>query len=246
MWTRNRERHSRPYMDLPLFQQALPRFAMAFQPIVNVISGEVFAYEALVRSPKGESANTVLAKVARKHYNMFDMACRTCALQSSIREGVLHKNVALSVNINPNAGSAEKTSLKRTCEEAESLGLPLNRLIFEFIENEEISSFTGLQALMDEYRSRGVRIAIDDFGAGYSGLKLLSKLQPDIIKIDLELVGKVDVNRTTEIIIKAIVQACFELNIQIVAEGVERYETAMRLRDMGIALQQGTTLLIPS
>ena len=239
VWARERERHLRTYAEVPRFHSTFPRFSMAFQPIVNVVAGHVFAYEALVRSLKGEAAHSVLSRVSRKHYNSFDMACRTWALKTSVQAGLLLRQVALCVNMNPNAGSSESTSLRRTCEEAEQMGFPLDRLIFEFIEDEQIAGFAGLQELIREYRSRGVRIAIDDFGAGYSGLKLLSKLKPDIVKLDMELVNRVDVDRTTEIIIRAIVQACFELQIDIVAEGVERYETAMRLRDMGILLQQG-------
>ncbi len=238
-WTRERERQLRDYAEAPRYHGSIPKFSMAFQPIVDVAAGHVFAYEALVRSVKGEGAHSVISRVSRKHFNSFDLACRSWALRAAMEAGLLQKSVGLCINMNPNAGAAEKTSLRRTCEYAEELGFPLNRLIFEFVEDEQISSLTGLQRMIAEYRERGVRVAIDDFGAGYSGLKLLSRLQPDIVKIDMELVSRVDADRPTQVILRAIVQACRELNIEVVAEGVERNETATQLRDMGIVLQQG-------
>ena len=64
-------------------------------------------------------------------------------------------------------------------------------------------------------------------------------MKPDIVKLDMELVSTLDMDRTAQVIVNAIVQACFDLDITIIAEGVERYEQAVRLRDMGVIYQQG-------
>jgi EAL domain-containing protein (putative c-di-GMP-specific phosphodiesterase class I) len=161
-------------------------------------------------------------------------------MSEAIRCGLLQNPTQnLCVNVNPNAAIGVNSHLRLTCDEAIGIGFPLNRLIIELVEDDEICDFDGLKRVVDDYRSCGVKIAMDDFGAGYSGLKLMSKLQPDIIKLDMGLISRLHEDRTSQVIVKAIVQACFELEITTIAEGVETYDTAMRLRDMGVVLQQG-------
>ena len=219
---------------------SVPTFSMAFQPIVNAMHGNVYGYESLVRSKTGEGAHSVLSRVPAKNFHLFDRACRSKAMAEALRCGFLQQcDTVLCVNVNPNAAVEELTSIGQTCAEAVDIGFPLDRLVLELVEDDEITDFDLLKRLTEEYRACGVQIAMDDFGAGYSGLKLLSKLKPDIIKLDMELVSRLDDDRTAQIIVNAIVQACYELGITTIAEGVERYEQAMRLRDMGVVYQQG-------
>jgi EAL domain-containing protein (putative c-di-GMP-specific phosphodiesterase class I) len=239
-WVRETERKLRGAPQPVRIRGDIPRFSMAFQPIVDVSNGSAYAYEALVRSMTGDAANSVLSRVPRRNFHLFDKACRSRAITVAMECGLLNSPKAkLCVNVNPNAAIAETSHLRLTCDEAVEMGFPLDRLVLELVEDDEICDFDELKRIVDDYRSCGVKIAMDDFGAGYSGLKLLSKLQPDIIKLDMELVSRVQTDRTSEVIVRAIVQACFELNITTIAEGVETYDTAMRLRDMGVLFQQG-------
>ncbi|AFL88109.1 EAL domain-containing protein [Terriglobus roseus DSM 18391] len=240
-WVREQERKLRGGSPKPiLIKGEIPRFSMAFQPIVSVLDGSVFAFEALVRSESGESAHSVLSRVQPRNFHLFDKACRSRAMTEAIRSGLLqHPDQKLCVNVNPNAAISANSHLRHTCDEAIGIGFPLDRLIIELVEDDEICDFDGLKRVVDDYRKCGVKVAMDDFGAGYSGLKLLSKLQPDIIKLDMGLISRLHEDRTSQVIVKAIVQACSELEITTIAEGVESYDTAMRLRDMGVALQQG-------
>ncbi|MEK6397333.1 MAG: EAL domain-containing protein, partial [Terriglobus sp.] len=139
----------------------------------------------------------------------------------------------------PNAAVGPESNLRLTCSEAAEKGFPLERLVLELVEDEEIWDLDKLKPIIDEYRACGVQVAMDDFGAGYSGLKLLSRLKPDLIKLDIALVHAMDEDRTSQVIVKAIVQACYELGIVTIGEGVENYDQAMRLRDMGVIYQQG-------
>ena len=219
---------------------AIPKFSMAFQPIVDVMRGNIYGYESLVRSITGEGAQAVLSRVPANNFHLFDRACRSKAMAESMRCGFLEQSdTRLCVNVNPNAAIEEVSNIGLTCEEAVDIGFPLDRLVLELVEDDEITDFDVLKRLTEEYRARGVQIAMDDFGAGYSGLKLLSKLNPDIVKLDMELISRLDDDRTAQIIVKAIVRACFEIGITTIAEGVERYDQAMRLRDMGVIYQQG-------
>jgi EAL domain-containing protein (putative c-di-GMP-specific phosphodiesterase class I) len=218
----------------------MPHFSMAFQPIVNVSTASTYAYEALVRSVTGDSARSVLSRVPRRSVHLFDSACRSRAMRAAMDYGLLNNpDVKLCVNVNPNAAVAEMSHLNKTCDEAIEIGFPLDRLVLELVEDEEIYDFDELKRMVDDYRACGVKIAMDDFGSGYSGLKLLTRLQPDIIKLDMEMVNRVQTDRASEVIVKAIVQACMELDITMIAEGVETYNTAMHLRDIGVVYQQG-------
>jgi len=240
VWVRANERKLRSTPAPPRNRGESPRFSMAFQPIVNVADGTTFAYEALVRSITGESAYSVLSKVPRRNCHIFDMSCRSRAMTVAAHCGLLDSvGSLLCVNVNPNAAIAEASHLRHTFDQAMEMGFPLDRLVLEIVEDDEICDFDELKHTVDSYRACGVKVAMDDFGAGYSGLKLLSKLQPDIIKLDMELVNRVQTDHTSEVIVRAIVRACFELNITTIAEGVEHYDTAMRLRDMGVVYQQG-------
>jgi EAL domain-containing protein (putative c-di-GMP-specific phosphodiesterase class I) len=238
-WVRDKERKRRAVAQ-PARIKGLPRFSMAYQPLVDVATGGIYAYEALVRSVTGAGAYSVLSRVPRRSFHLFDKECRSRAMMVAMRCGILDDPKAkLCVNVNPNAAIAEISHLRLTCGEATATGFPLDRLVLELVEDDEICDFDELKQIVEEYRACGVMIAMDDFGAGYSGLKLMSKLQPDIIKLDIALVNRVQTDRTSEVIVRAIVHACFELNITTIAEGVETYETAMRLRDMGVLFQQG-------
>ena len=227
--------------------QSLPSFSMAFQPIVNVTSGRAFAYEALVRSVTGEGAGTVFRRIPKKHFHSFDRACRSRAMTLAMECGLLDDPAALlCVNVNPNAAVTEASSIGLTCQEAREIGFPIERLVLEIVEDDQITDLSQLQRTLDQYRAYGVKVAMDDFGAGYSGLKMLSRLHPDIVKIDMALVSQIDVDRTAEIILRAIVQACFELGVEVVAEGVENGRAADTLCRIGVVLQQGYHIARPA
>lgn len=239
-WVREQERRLKSTARSGHVRSGVPNFSMAFQPIVNVASGGVYGYESLVRSMTGESAHSVLSRVPAEQFHLFDHACRSKAMSEAMRCGFLDLTTTrLFVNVNPNAAVEATSNLRLTCAEAEEKGFPLERLVLELVEDEEITDLEKLKPIIDEYRACGVQVAMDDFGAGYSGLKLLSRLKPDLIKLDMALVHAMDEDRTAQVIVKAIVQACYELGIATIGEGVETYDQAMRLRDMGVIYQQG-------
>jgi len=239
-WVREQERRLRLAARPGRPRSEIPNFSMAFQPIVNVASGDVYGYESLVRSMTGDSAYSVLSRVPMEEFHLFDHACRSKAMSEALRCGFLETpSTRLFVNVNPNAAVGATSNLRLTCAEAAEKGFPLERLVLELVEDEEIWDLEKLKPIIDEYRACGVQVAMDDFGAGYSGLKLLSRLKPDLIKLDIALVQAMDEDRTSQVIVKAIVQACYELGIVTIAEGVENYDQAMRLREMGVVYQQG-------
>ncbi len=111
--------------------------------------------------------------------------------------------------------------------------------MFEFTENERMEDTAHVERIVEAYRKFGFLTALDDFGAGYAGLGLLSRLQPDLIKIDMELLRNIHLSRAKQAIVAGIVGIARELDILVLAEGVENEQELTVLRAAGISLFQG-------
>jgi len=219
-------------------------FTMAFQPIVDVESGRPWAHEALVRGRNGQGAGWVLGQVTDDNRYAFDQACRVKAIE--LASGLGLRDARLSINFLPNAVYKAETCIRATLEAAARTGFPPDRIIFEVTENERVVDHAHLLSIVAEYKRQGFLTAIDDFGAGYSGLNLLAEFQPDIIKLDMELTRHIDRDRTRRSIVGAILTVCRDLGITPVAEGVETPAEARTLRDLGITLMQGYLFAKPA
>ena len=124
--------------------------------------------------------------------------------------------------------------------------MPLENIIFEVTENEQVSDRAHLMNIFAEYRKHGLRTAIDDFGAGHAGLTLLAAFQPDVLKIDMELIRDIDQRRASRRIVQAIAEVCRDLNITVIAEGIETNNECSALIDLGIELFQGYLFAKPA
>lgn len=218
-------------------------FSMAFQPIVDIRTRELFAYEALVRGTEGQGAPWVLGQVTEENRYRFDQDCRSKAVELAAR---LEMPCLLSINFLPNAVYEAATCIRATLEAARRFNFPANRIIFEVTEAEELTDKNHLKSIFTEYKRQGFKTAIDDFGAGYSGLNLLAEFQPDILKLDMALVRNLHQDPVREAIVKGVLGVCDALNIQVIAEGIETPEELRRLRDMGVYLFQGYLLARPA
>ncbi len=213
-------------------------FKMAFQPIVDLSAGTVWGYETLVRGPNGEGAQSVLSKLQDDLIYRFDQAARVMAIESA---GRLFKdrNARLSINFMPNAVYEPKACIQQSLAAARRADFPAQNLMFEFTENERMTDPAHVDRIVRAYRQFGFLTALDDFGAGYAGLSLLSRLQPDIIKVDMELIRNIHVAPAKQVIIAGLVEMARQLEIQLLAEGIESEEELRVLRAAGIRLFQG-------
>jgi EAL domain-containing protein (putative c-di-GMP-specific phosphodiesterase class I) len=223
-----------------------PPFTMAFQPIVDAGTGGVFAYEALVRGAEGQGAYQVLSAVGDADRDGFDQCCRVKALNLASQLGLVDGEASLSVNFLPNSIRDPSASTEAMLGAAERLAFPADRIILEFTEGEAVGDHAQLARAVAAYRRLGFRTAIDDFGAGYSGLTLLARFQPDIIKLDMELVRGVDTDRVRRAIVASIQRMCEDLGITLVAEGIETAFEYRTLRDLGVDLLQGYLFARPA
>ncbi len=212
------------------------QFSYAYQPIVDLETRQVFAHEALVRGANGEPAQSVLSRVSETNRYRFDQACRTKAIKTA---AALNMQTRLSINFMPNAIYRPELCIRATLQAARTHNFPISRIIFETIEGERIDDGKWLAEVFREYRRIGFLTAIDDFGAGFAGLNLLADFQPDIIKLDMDLVRQVDQRPARQAIVRGVARICEELGIDVIAEGVETLDECLCLQAMGIRLIQG-------
>lgn len=184
-------------------------FTMAFQPIVNLNTKSIWGYEALVRGINGAGAGTILAAVNRDNLYKFDQACRVKAIELAGTNMPADSTAKLSINFMPNAVYEPSACIRASLAAAKRSNFDPRRLMFEFTENEHMTDSSHVEGIVQSYREMGFTTALDDFGAGYAGLSLLAKFQPDLIKIDMELVRGVDASKPKQAIIKGIVEIAF-------------------------------------
>ena len=219
-------------------------FSMAFQPMVDVRTRQVFGYEALVRGEAGEGAASILDQVTLQNRYAFDQGCRIKAIDLAAALGLTERGGLLSINFLPNAVYEPAACIQLTLSAARRFGFPYDRLLFEFTENERVEH-EHLGRIIAAYKALGFRTAIDDFGAGYSGLTLLAKFQPDIVKLDMELIRDIDSDRVKRVLVEGMVGVCREIGVQVLAEGIETLGEHQTLLELGVWLQQGYLLARP-
>jgi EAL domain-containing protein (putative c-di-GMP-specific phosphodiesterase class I) len=222
---------------------ALP-FSMAFQPIVNLSLRKVYAYEALVRGTDGEGAGHVLSQVDASNRYAFDQQCRVKAIELAAGLHSAGDDTNLSINFMPNAVYEPRACIRLTLATAERMGFPLERIIFEFTETEALDTEHVL-GILKTYRNIGFKTAIDDFGAGHAGLGLLTKFQPDIVKLDMDLIRDIPTNAVKRTVVAHTLSMLKDLDILPVCEGVETADELLVLQDLGVELMQGYHLAKP-
>jgi len=221
-------------------------FSMAFQPIVDLDSGAIFAYEALVRGNEGQGAGSILSRITDENRYAFDQNCRVRAITLAAQLGLPSTGAHLSINFMPGAVYSPVACIQLTLKTAESVGFPLDRIIFELTEDEKVVDRAHLRAIVSEYRRHGFKIAIDDFGAGHSGLNLLADLPADIIKLDMDLIRELPTRPRARQITRHLVELATSLGAKVIAEGIETLDELLAIRDSGVSAVQGYLLAKPA
>lgn len=220
-----------------------PDFTFAFQPIVDTEAREVISYEALLRGPGNESAYQILSQIPAASMFAFDLKARVQAIGLAMRLGI---TCNLNLNFLPRSLGSSAASILSTLDAARRVNLPVKRIVLEVVEGEIIDDTSHFTELINEYRGLGLHMAIDDFGAGYSGLNLLADFQPDQVKLDMKLIRGIERHGARQAIVRAINQLCLDLGIDVIAEGVETEPEYAWLASQGIHLYQGYLFAKPA
>jgi len=209
---------------------------MAFQPIVNCKTKRIFGYEALARGLNNESAYSIISKVNDDNRYLFDQLCRVKAIALAAK---LKLDGMLSINFLPNAIYKPERCIRTTLEAAKKHNFPTQNIMFEFTEVEKIEDTNHVKRVVEYYQSLGFKTATDDFGAGYSGINLLADFQTDIVKLDMGLIRGIDKDHKRQIVVRHCLNMLTELNILVLAEGIETIEEYQWLSNAGVELMQG-------
>ncbi|WP_342021298.1 EAL domain-containing protein [Martelella endophytica] len=221
------------------------KFSMAFQPIVDIRKGVIYAYEALVRGTAGEGAGTIFAQLNDENLYAFDQQCRVKAIELASELGLMSTDARLSINFMPRAIYEPRACIRLTLATSRKCAVPPERLIFEFTESEVVDT-AKLCSILTVYNELGFKTAIDDFGAGHSGLSLLADMTPGIIKLDMALIRNIDTSRSRHSIVRHLLAMAREMAIDVVCEGVETAEELAFLKELGAELVQGYYLSRPA
>lgn len=221
----------------------LPGFSIAFQPIINAATRSIYSQEALVRGKQGESAQALFLAVPPESLPQVDALFRHEAIRLAGEQALAS---SLNLNVIPSALERSADVLLETLSAAEAAGMRADQLLLEITEGEIIVDLEGFAQTIDELRRSGLRFAIDDFGAGYAGLNLLADFQPDVVKLDMQLVRNIPSLGPRQAIVRGIARTCLDLGIDIIAEGVETEDEFFWFLDEGITLFQGYLIARPS
>jgi len=211
-----------------------------FQPIVHLQTRQIYGYEGLVRGP----VNTVLYSPTRL-FEAATRAGRLAELDPPCRRGVVPRFAQLGlpgrlfINVDPYSLVHEHFREGQTLEYVEQARLNPSQLIIELTETHPVEDVRLMQQAMVHYREMGFRVALDDLGAGYSGLKLWSEIRPDIVKIDRHFIQGVDQDRTKQQFVSTILKTATALGCRVITEGVETEGEYATLRKIGVEMLQG-------
>ena len=224
------------------------RLMTYFQPIIDVTDNSIYGYELLIRGLKKDG--TIMPPI-----EMFDLAgesgltfnldrqARETAIISAARENITER---LFINFLPSVIYDPNLCLKTTIDLIEKYNFHPHNITFEVVESEEIQDIDHLIRILDFYRERGFRIALDDLGSGYSSLNNLSKLYPDYVKIDMGIIRNIHKDKLRQAIFEALVEMAKKSYICVLAEGVETKEELDFVVSRGANLVQGYYFCKPS
>ena len=218
-----------------------------YQPIFSLKTGAVLGYEALSRItlPSCEFGIEQLFLAASQMQKLweFEMLCRTRALQAARQKPMGTK---LFLNVDPNVIYDPELRTGFTREKLLEYGLDANDIIFEITEKNDITDLAAFTAAVSHYQSQQFKIAIDDFGSGYSGFNRVCTVSPSYVKLDMALVHCLHTDTSKQALVRGMVQFCRELQIQLIAEGIETAEELTELMRLGVTYGQGFLLGRPS
>lgn len=220
----------------------------AFQPIVNIHTGTVFAFEALLRG----QAKLGFAEI----HDLFDALHESGMLYTAdtvLRDLALGKFAKISAenhyklfyNLDNRIINAPDYKRGNTRKLIEKHNLPINAICFEISERHSFAEYVDAGRVLRRYQDQGYSLAIDDFGAGFAGLSLFYEQHPDYVKIDRFFISNLCGDHKKKLFVSTIVNLAHALGVLVIAEGVETKDEYLAAKDIGCDLAQGYFIARP-
>ncbi|HEY7377237.1 MAG TPA: EAL domain-containing protein, partial [Steroidobacteraceae bacterium] len=216
------------------------RIQTVLQPIVDPRARTVLGHEALSRGPSGTRLHSPLALFAAAIRSERTVELEECCLERAMqRFRGSSLDGRLFLNLSPFTLLAADSLAAWLAGLLDRLGLPAGRCVFEITEQSLYEDYAAIRAALDTLREIGCEIAVDDLGAGYSGLRAWSELRPDYVKIDRYFVCDIHTDGVKGEILRSIVEMSRAIGSRVIAEGVETAEECSELLDIGVDYLQG-------
>ncbi|WP_242457950.1 bifunctional diguanylate cyclase/phosphodiesterase [Halomonas sp. YLGW01] len=218
-----------------------------FQPIVDGESQRIFGYEALIRGPSDSPLHSPLMLFGTAEHEgrlvELDLLCRRLAIQRFVE---LDLPADLFLNVMPATILERDFREGATIEYSRRAGLSPKRVVIELTEHAPIHDYELMRRAVAHYRDMGFRVALDDLGAGYSGLRHWAELRPDFVKIDRHFIEGIDQDSLKQQFLRSIVDVSRNLDCRLIAEGIETREEYHTLWEMQVTYLQGYHFARPS
>ncbi|SHN64474.1 GGDEF domain-containing protein [Desulfitobacterium chlororespirans] len=231
-----------------LLEEPQTYLSSAFQPILDVVSGEFFGFEALARlkPPSSFASIADLFPFAEKIGQLYpvETICRRTAILNSSQ--ILRPKELLFLNVEPQVLTDPEFSSGQTRRLLETQGLTPSDVVLEITERSAIANYETFREALEHYRKQGYLIALDDVGAGYSSLQSIAELHPDFLKIDRCLIQGIHLDPIKWALFETFVTFSRRIGCRILAEGVETQEEMRTVVQLGADYVQGYFIARPS
>jgi EAL domain-containing protein (putative c-di-GMP-specific phosphodiesterase class I) len=212
---------------------------IAYQPIMDLATNECLGVEALARFPAPFGSPD--QAIATAETFGLDIELERLAVSKAWEAiPLLGPQQYLALNLGPRA-LVELASRANTTPD-----LPLSQLVIEVTEHSAVDSYAALHRELNPLRERGLRVAVDDAGAGYASLRHVLELRPDFIKVDRSLIHGISSDHARRVAVSGFLSLALDLGSTVVAEGVERAADLSAVRELGLHAAQGYLLGRPT
>lgn len=230
--------------------ELLERVDYAFQPIVDIYTGKTFGVEALIREYSSEKFPTIDSVFDTSYSEnilyKLDILLRKKAIEKFSKIEFAN-NIKLFYNLDNRITSMPDFIPGKTIDIANKLGLKKSNICFELSEKHQAGAYAGIDHLvLNIYKQQGYKMAIDDYGVGFSGLQMLYRSEPDFIKIDRFFISDIYKNKKKKLFVSSIVEMFQAMGIQVIAEGVENKEEYEECKRLGCDMIQGYFVAKPT
>ena len=236
----NQEATRKAFVQLIENKSIIPHF----QPIYDLYTGDIFGYEVLSRGIPPFVNPEYMFRMAEEWGLTWELeyACRLVALQkiAALPEAFDQKHFFL--NVSPTIFNNPSFSKGFSREELNEIGIDFRNIVIEITESSSVEDYDGFERLIRHYVEQGFHVALDDFGAGHSGLITLVAMTPHFLKLDRAIISDIHLNSYKQNLIKAISSFSTSVETYMVAEGIEKLEELQTLFRQGVRFGQGFLL----
>jgi len=211
-----------------------------FQPIISLANNAIHGYEGLIRGPSNSPLHSPfnLFETAAKHGRLaeLDLLCRKVTIE---RYAQLKLNKKLFLNTIPEILLYKDYQHGHTLDYLKRAGIDSKQIVIELTEQHPIDDYSLMVNATQHYQNMGFSIAIDDLGAGHSGLRTWSEIKPDFVKIDRHFLQNIHEDRHKQQFVQSIIDIAKGVDCRVIAEGIEQREEYLTSERLGMDLVQG-------